>query len=135
VPPRADMAVFAPKLEGYPNGFDLSVRGNHKNAKRIYDQHLHVLVADGPGRVDEFTALMQQHYEPALRMDLTERSANNLRNVQRQDTNVGAYWMLHRRDPAARELTERFQEVCELLNVNEAQNYHLRSELANLPAR
>lgn len=131
VEPPAAMAAFAPRLDGYPNGFDLSIRGNYRNARRVYETHQHLLTGDGPAPTEEFLAAMQRDYPAAVQMDFRERLANNLRNIQRQDTNLGAFWFLAQPSDADAESSAKLREVTELLNINEAQYYHLRHALAS----
>lgn len=130
VEPRADMMAFAPVLEGFPNGFDLSIRGNYKNARRVYETNQHLLAGESSEAIDRFVEVMKRQYPGAVAMDFTDRLNNNLRNVQRQDTNLGAYWMLARHAAANADEHLKLREVGELLNINEAQMYHLRAELA-----
>lgn len=130
VEPPAAMAAFAPRLDGYPNGFDLSIRGNYKNARRVYDTHQHLLIGGGPAPEEAFLAAMQRDYPAAVQMDFRERLANNLRNIQRQDTNLGAFWALAQPPGAEPDTAAKLREVTELLNINEAQYYHLRHALA-----
>lgn len=134
VAPRPDMAAFAPVDEGYPNGFDLSIRGNYRNARREAETHQHLLLSDRADAVDAFAAALAPRYRAAVQQDFADRLANNLRNVQRQDTNLGAFWILSRRTPHADEAA-RLREVSELLNINEAQMYHLRTEVALATAK
>lgn len=130
VTPRADMTAFAPVLEGYPNGFDLSIRGNYRNARRVYETNQHLLAGDAGEALDRFVAAMKRQYPGAVAMDFSDRLSNNLRNVQRQDTNLGAFWMLARHAAPDADEHLKLREVGELLNINEAQMYHLRAELA-----
>jgi hypothetical protein len=74
---------------------------------------------------------MQRDYPAAVQMDFRERLANNLRNIQRQDTNLGAFWFLAQPSGADAESSAKLREVTELLNINEAQYYHLRHALAS----
>jgi len=132
----AALDPFRPVTAGYANGFDLSIRRRHPDAKRVADTNLHLLIAAGSddAAVAAYTAALARDYPPALRLDLENRVANTRRNVMRQDGNLAAYRWMSQAAPDDTVLKRRFNEVAEQIDGNEAENYFIMHELARTAA-
>ncbi len=135
-PIPAALEPFRPVTAGFANGFDLSIRRRHPDAKRVADTNLHLLLAAGSDEqaVAAYTAALDRDYRPALRLDLESRAANTRRNVMRQDGNLAAYRWLSRAAPGDAVLARKFNEVAEQIDGNEAENYFILHELARTAA-
>ncbi len=132
VEPDAFMAPFVPRIEGVPDGFDLTLRSLGPDLERARDNHLHHLFSPSGG-VDEFLRRFAPAARSAIRDGLRMRSRNAGRNVMRQDVQLAAFHRLGalRPDEQAQHAS-RFAALLEGQNSQEADLIWIEQELGRL---
>lgn len=98
VEPRQDIIPFAPKLEGYPNGFSINTCGPEVRA--LYSTHEYLLYQAG-GSVETFVDALEPDLADSI-VNYVSWQAKRIRdNLEYHDSWLGALWALSRHQRAA----------------------------------
>jgi ABC-type glycerol-3-phosphate transport system substrate-binding protein len=128
IEPDERIAPFAPRIDGAPDGFDLSFRGLGGEVDRIRDKHMHALLDRRHG-IEVFQQLYAAEAPGAIRNSLDALRRNNWRNVMRQDTQLAALLRLEALGRTDDRSGERFHAVVESQNFREAEALWIEREL------
>ncbi len=133
VEPHPDSAAFAPLLEGYPTGFDLSsYRWGSGDVFRNFTSNIYLLFQPDGG-VETFVNAFKTNYAEALAADVQRAVKSNSRFGQRQDPVLAAHYRLMAagEDQAAFRLGATFH----IQNEREAQAAWMNHQRANFLER
>ncbi len=85
-----DMEVFAPKVDGYPEGIDPG-RGGETAA--LSNAHFHLLLS-ARGGLDAYLDAMRRSYFAAAVRDIHSTEHGIIKKTRYQDTNLAAKWLM-----------------------------------------
>ena len=128
VPVPAELEIFLPRPEGYPNGFGLN---NGTETTRLQENYYYLLQTypDSPERFQ--SALEQGGYEAACVTDLTNWRDNASRLVMKLDTALAASQrLMQRAAPAAPSHRRTFYELAATQATQEQDIYATGLELS-----
>ena len=85
-----DMEVFAPKVDGYPEGID---PGGGGETAALSDAHFHLLLS-ARGGLDAYLDAMRRGYFAAAVRDIHSTEHGIIEKTRYQDTNLTAKWLM-----------------------------------------
>jgi ABC-type sugar transport system, periplasmic component len=127
-PPDA-VKPFLPRLEGYPPGFDLTLRSLGASSNYLI-QAYHSVLVQPTGSVEKFLGEVEPKLESAIREDLGRVQRNLRNNVSRQDVTFTGLLAMRRRMPDDDRRAARISGLTEVQNQQEAQLSWITHELA-----
>ena len=131
VEPRDDIKPFAPKLEGYPNGFSITTCG--PDVRALYGTHEYLLFSEG-GSVKAFIDAIEPDIDDSI-VNYVSWQAKRIRdNLEYHDSWLGALWALGRHQTKADGGVEDQQEaflrpLLESQTVTEIERYWMTHQI------